>query len=478
MNMNYDAVIIGSGPNGLSAGIKMSEAGLKVLILEAKEKTGGGMRTEEFENYGCKYDVCSAIHPLAASSPYFSKLPLQNFGVKWIEPPISLAHPFDDGHAALLHKSVFHTAQTLGIDAENYANLFSSLVKIWDDIKPDLLGPLKIPKQPFKLLQFGIQALQSNSFFTDSKFRGKYAKGFFSGLSAHSILPLDDIITASFGLVLGSLGHTVGWPFPEGGTESLAKALEKYFISLGGEVQTNFHVKSLNDIPPARAILFDTVPKNILSIASEKFTESYNSQLRNFKYGAGVFKIDWIIEGEIPFVNPDCNKAGVVHIGATKEEITESEKLVWNGRISEKPFVLLAQQSYFDKTRTKENLNVIWGYCHTPNGSTEDATERIENQIERFAPGFKKQIVAKKVMNAIDFHNYNPNYIGGDINGGMQNWRQLFTRPAIRLNPYSTPAKEIYICSSSTPPGGGIHGMCGYHAACAALKNIFGMNVC
>lgn len=473
MKNKYDAVVIGSGPNGLAAAVTIAKAGYSVKIFEAKKTIGGGMRTSELLRPGFFYDICSAIHPMAAASPFLNKLPLKEHGLKWIYPPVSLAHPFDDGSAVLLKNSVEETSQTLGIDSENYKKLMNPLLKNWNKIFKDLLGPLSIPSHPIPFTKFGIKALQSAIGFSNRKFNGKYAKGLFAGLAAHSILPLNEIFTSAIGLVLGIVGHASGWPLPEGGSQKIADSLASYFLSLGGEIETDFEVKSLNDLPKSEIILFDITPRQILKICGDKFSSSYKYQLEKYKYGSAVFKVDWILENPIPFKAKECSLAGTVHIGGTIEEIRESEYLVSKGKHSEKPYIILAQQSLFDKTRSPEGKHVGWAYCHVPNNSNFDMTERIENQIERFAPGFKDSIIDKQTTSAPDFEKYNSNYVGGDINGGMQNWRQLFTRPVISLSPYSTSLKGTYICSSSTPPGGGVHGMCGYHAAKKSLKDVF-----
>ncbi len=472
MKTAYDAVIVGSGPNGLSAAIVLQQAGLSVLILEAKESIGGGLRTKELTLPGFLHDVCSAIHPLAAESPFFKTLPLHAHGLEYLYPEISAAHPFDDGTAAVLKGSVEETARTLGSDSAAYTRLLAPLVKSWPGLSSDILGPLRFPEHPIDMAAFGLNALRS-AFSLSDKFTTKHARGLWGGMAAHSIQPLSNLATSAIGLVLLTAGHVTGWPAPKGGSGEIAKALASYFLSMGGKIQTDIHVRSMKDIPSARAVLFDLTPKQIMEIAGERFSWLYKRQLERYRYGMGVFKIDWALDGPIPFTAAACRKAGTVHLGNTMEEITLNEEMTSQGRHVEKPFVLLAQQSLFDKTRAPEGKHTAWAYCHVPNGSEVDMTRAIEMQVERFAPGFRDLILAKHSMNTSQLHAYNPNYIGGDINGGVIDLAQLFTRPALRSSPYRTSAKGIYICSSSTPPGGGVHGMCGYHAAHRVLRDFF-----
>ncbi len=472
VSTEYDAVVVGSGPNGLSAAIVLQQAGLSVLILEAKETIGGGLRSAELTLPGFIHDVCSAIHPLAAGSPFFNKLPLSQHGLEYVYPEVAAAHPFDDGTAAILKGSVGQTASGLGEDGDAYAGLLGPLVKSWPVIAPDVLGPLHFPKHPLDMAAFGLNALRSATSLA-GKFKTKEARGLWAGMAAHSIQPLTNLATSAIGLVLLVSGHLKGWPAPAGGSKQIANALASYYLSLGGKIQTGVHVRSMKDIPSAEAILFDLTPKQILEIAGERFSPLYKWQLNRYRYGMGVFKIDWALDRPIPFTSAAARQAGTVHLGNTLEEISHNELLTSRGRHVEKPFVLLAQQSLFDSSRAPEGKHTAWAYCHVPNGSTVDMTAAIENQVERFAPGFKDLILAKYTMNTKEVEAYNPNYIGGDINGGIIDLAQLFTRPVLRPSPYRTSAKGIYICSSSTPPGGGVHGMCGYHAAKQTLKDIF-----
>lgn len=473
---DFDAIVVGSGPNGLSAAITLQKAGLSILIVEAKSTIGGGMRTAELTLPGFKHDICSAIHPMAMGSPFFADLPLHEHGLEFVHAPFAAAHPFDNGNAAILSRSIKETAKSLGKDGKAYLDLIQPLVESWPKIVDDTLGPLGIPKHPFLLAQFGLKAMQPASWIAKN-FETEKAKGLWAGMTAHSIQPLTNYSSAAIGMVLSAVGHLYGWPIPKGGSQSIADALASYFISLGGKIETNFLVKSLDQLPSSDAVLFDVTPKQLLEIAGDKFSPLYKCQLERYRYGMGVFKIDWALDGAIPFTAPECNKAATVHLGNTFREIADGEQLASSGKHPEKPFVLLAQQSLFDTTRAPEGKHTAWAYCHVPNGSTVDMTAAIENQVERFAPGFKDQILAKNTMNSSQIETYNPNYIGGDINGGIIDIGQLFTRPALRLSPYRTSAKGIYICSSSTPPGGGVHGMCGYHAAKTALSDIFKIHI-
>lgn len=473
---DYDAIVVGSGPNGLAAAITMQQAGLSVLLVEAKDTLGGGVRSAELTLPGFIHDVCSAVYPLTVSSPFFKTLPLAQHGLEFIHPTIITAHPFDDGTAAALYNSVEQTAQELGEDERSYIKLMKPLVKEWPGIVINVLSPLHFPKHPLDMARFGLKALPSASFLA-RRFHSKEARGLWAGMAAHSIQSLSNLTTSATALVLMIAGHTEGWPIAKGGSNTITNALASYFLSLGGKIETNFYVRSLSQLPSSHAILFDTTPKQLLEIAGQKFSSIYRWQLKRYRYGMGVFKIDWALDAPIPFTSEKCRQAGTIHLGNTFEEIAASEKLLSEGRHSEKPFVLLAQQSLFDPLRAPKGKQIAWAYCHVPNASKEDMTEQIEKQVERFAPGFKKIIAARHIMNTAQLEEYNPNYVGGDIIGGMMNLGQLFTRPALRSSPYKTSAKGIYLCSSSTPPGGGVHGMCGYHAARKALKDIFNKRI-
>lgn len=469
---DFDAVVVGSGPNGLAAAIRLQQAGLSVLLLEGHDTIGGGLRSKELTLPGFVHDVCSAIHPMAAGSPYLSTLPLNDHGLEFIYPDIAAAHPFDNGTAAVLKKSIDETAQLLGIDKEAYLSLLKPVVREWPNLAPDILGPLSFPKNPLAMASFGLKALPPSTILA-KRFQTMEARGLWAGMAAHNIQPLSNWATSAIGLVLMAVAHLRGWPIPKGGSQQIANALASYFVSLGGKIETNYYVKNLEQLPSSDAVLLDVTPRQLLEIAGHRFSSVYKWQLDRYRYGMGVFKIDWALDGPIPFTAPECRNAGTLHLGNTLEEIVTTEQQSANGQHPDKPFVLLAQQSLFDATRAPAGKHTAWAYCHVPNGSTLDRTEVIEKQVERFAPGFRDRILARHVMNTAQIEAYNPNYIGGDINGGVIDLGQLYTRPALRLSPYRTSAKGIYICSSSTPPGGGVHGMCGYHAAQQALKDIF-----
>ncbi|HWV64260.1 NAD(P)/FAD-dependent oxidoreductase [Chitinophaga sp.] len=468
---DYDVIVVGSGPNGLSAAIRLQQEGLSVLLLEAKDTIGGGMRTAELTLPGFYHDVCSAVHPMAIGSPFFSRLPLADFGLQFVYSPLEAAHPFDDGTAAFLARSLDETADALGADGKTYRHLVKPVADHWEAIAEDSLGPFSFPKHPFLMARFGLNALRSAAAIAN-RFSTKKARGLWAGMTAHSIQPLTNVASAAIGIVLSAVGHRHGWPVPKGGSQAIGRALAGYFVSLGGEIQTGVRVSSLSQLPSHRAVVFDLTPKQLLTIAGDRFTPGYSKQLARYRYGPGVFKMDWALSGPIPFTAPECRQAATVHLGGTFEEIALSEQQAYSGIISQAPYVLVSQQSLFDE-RAPAGKHTAWAYCHVPNGAGADMTDIIERQIERFAPGFRDLILAKHTMNAQQMELYNPNYVGGDINGGIIDIRQLYTRPACRISPYRTSAKGIYICSSATPPGGGVHGMCGYHAANAVLKDIF-----
>ncbi|QKJ33109.1 NAD(P)/FAD-dependent oxidoreductase [Mucilaginibacter mali] len=471
MKLDYDAVVVGSGPNGLAAAISLQQNGLSVLLIEGKAKIGGGLRTQELTLPGYLHDVCSAIHPLAVASPFFSTLPLHQYGLEYIYPPAAAAHPFDDGTAAVLKKSIDETASLLGADASAYLKLIKPLVDGWPDIAPDFLAPLHFPQHPISMAKFGLDALQPATRLV-KQFKSEKAKGLFAGMAAHGIQPLSNIATSAIGMVLLAAGHLNGWPFPKGGSVKIADALAAHFISLGGKIETSTYITSLQQLPAAKAVLFDVTPRQLLQIAGHQFSAIYKWQMERYRYGMGVFKIDWALDAPIPFTAPEARQAATVHLGNTLQEIKTSEQQTWDGGHPEKPFVLLAQQSLFDDTRAPQGKHTAWAYCHVPAGSTMDMTNAIEQQVERFAPGFRERVLARHTFNTAQMEQYNPNYIGGDINAGAMDITQLFTRPVLRRSPYTTSAKGIYICSASTPPGGGVHGMCGYHAAMRVLKDL------
>lgn len=468
---DYDAVIVGSGPNGFSAAITLAQAGRKVLLMEAKDTLGGGMRSAELTLPGFVHDVCSAAHPLGIASPFFRNLPPDQFKMEWINSPAPLAHPLDDGSAVVIERSVKVTADHLGRDGAAYELLMSSLAARYKPILREFLGPLRFPRYPFDMANFGVRALSPASTLAKIMFRDERARAVFAGMAAHSMLPLEQPATAAFGLMLGLLAHAVGWPLARGGSQHIADALAAYLRALGGEIVTGQPVKSLADLPVAPLVLMDITPRQLLQIAGDKLPVGYRRQLESYRYGAGIFKIDYALSAPIPWKAKDCARAATVHLGGSLSEISLSERDAVAGRHSAAPFILLVQPTLFDSTRAPAGKHIAWVYCHVPNGSTQDMTDAIEAQIERFAPGFRDCVLARHTSNTQQIEAYNPNYIGGDINGGVQDLRQLFTRPTARLVPYSTPIKGLYLCSSSTPPGGGVHGMGGYFAAQAALAS-------
>jgi phytoene dehydrogenase-like protein len=469
----YDTIIIGSGSNGIAAAIRLQQKGLQTAIFEQAATPGGATRTRELTLPGFKHDVGSAILPLGLASPFFRELPLQDYGLEWIFPEVAYAHPFDDGTAYACYKDLAKTAAQLGEDERAYLKLFGPLVRDWDKLNNDLLGPLGIPEHPWPFMKFGMKAMPSARLIVDHYFKNERTKVFFYGSAAHSTLPLTNIASASFGLVLSTSAHKYNWPFPKGGAGNFTAALLDHYRELGGELFLNHPVADVRDLPNAYAYLFDLTPRQLLEIKGLNFSSLYRKRMNSYKYGAGVFKMDWALSEPIPFKSEKCRKAATVHIGFTKEEIENSEKEIHQKNTTDTPYVLLAQHSPFDSSRAPEGKHTAWAYIHVPNGSTTDFSEVIENQIERAAPGFKETILARSKMNTHDLQRFNPNLVGGDINGGKQDITQLFTRPIAKLSPYSTPDPRVYICSSSTPPGGGVHGMCGFHASEKVLKDHF-----
>jgi phytoene dehydrogenase-like protein len=473
---SYDAVIVGAGPNGLSAAIELARAGLSVCVVESRETIGGGSRSAELTLPGFIHDICSAIHPMGLLSPFFRSISLEQWGVEWVYPPAALAHVFDDGTAAIMFRSLNETGKTLGADAKAYFDLMKPLVDRAELLTGELLRPIRFPRHPLLMARFGLLALRSCTGLANSRFRGERAKALLAGCAAHSVLPLDKLGTASFALVLALAGHSIGWPCARGGSQQIMNALAACLMSFGGEIKTLNPVRTMNDLPSARAVLFDLTPRQIIDIAGSHLPHDYKQKLSRFRYGPGVFKIDWALDGPIPWKAQECAQAATVHVGGRMDEIAAGEDQAWHGKHAERPFVLVAQQSLFDSTRAPEGKQTGWAYCHVPNGSDRDMTERIETQIERFAPGFRDRILARHTFSASDVERHNSNMIGGDIGGGANDLRQFIARPVARLDPYSTPNEKIFICSSSTPPGGGVHGMCGYWAARSALRRLFHMN--
>lgn len=468
MSEDRDAVIVGAGPNGLAAAITMAEGGRSVLLLEGEEEIGGGTRSAELTLPGFLHDVCSAIVPLAAASPFFRTLPLGEHGLEFVHPSAPLAHPLEDGTAAVLDRDVGATARGLGADGGGWRRLFEPLEEAVERLLEDVLGPLRILHHPLTLARFGLRGARSVAGLA-GRFEGERARALLAGIGAHSMLPLDRSPSAGVALVLGTLAHAVGWPMVKGGSRRIPEALAAHLRSLGGEVLTGRRVASLEQVPEVRTLLLDLTPKQVAEIAGDRLPGAYSRRLGRFRYGPGVCKLDLALDGPIPWAAEECLRAGTVHVGGTLEEIAASEAAVHEGVHPERPFVLVAQQSLFDPTRAPDGKHTVWAYCHVPNGSTVDMTERIEAQIERFAPGFRDRILARHVLTAADMERHNPNLVGGDINGGLQDLRQTLGRPMLRGGPYSTPLEGLYLCSSSTPPGGGVHGMCGHLAARAAL---------
>jgi phytoene dehydrogenase-like protein len=450
----------------------LAEAGRHVLVLEGQPAIGGGCRTEDVTLPGFHHDICAAIHPMGNVSPLLRRLPLQKFGLNWVQAPAPLAHPFDDGSAAVLHRSLAATGATLGQDADAWERLMRPFLREPDAFFAEILKPVRIPRHPLRMAHFGALGLRSCESLARGRFKGPKARALFAGCAAHSFLSLDAAGSASFGLVLALVGHATDWPCAEGGSQRIVDSLAAYLRSMGGVIEVGREVRTLADVPASRAVLFDLAPRALERIAGDQLPASFRRQLRAFRQAPAVFKIDWALKGPIPWRAGECLQAATVHVAGTFEELLASEHAPVNGRTAERPFVLVAQQSLFDATRAPEGRHTGWAYCHVPNGSTADMTERIERQIERFAPGFRDVILARRAMSPADVEAHNPNMIGGDIGGGANDLSQFLFRPTRRWDPYSTPNPRLFLCSSSTPPGGGVHGMCGYWAAMSALGSV------
>ena len=468
----YDACIIGSGPNGLAAATTLAGAGASVLVLEAKDELGGGMRTRELTLPGFAHDICSGAHPMGILSPYLATLPLQKYGLEWILPRASVAHPLDDQEAVILEKSLEATAAGLGRDARAYQNLLRPFLKNPAGLLADALGPAGIPAHPALLTRFALLGVRSAVGLANARFRGERARALLAGCAGHSVLPLNRSLTAALAMIFLVTGHMVNWPVARGGSRSIANALVGYGKSLGVEFRKNFPVRSLSELPPARVVLFDTSPAQLTLIAGDELPRGYKNRLAKYRYGPGAFKLDLALDGPIPWKDPRVLRASTIHVGGNMNEIAAAEAAVWRGEHPERPFILLVQQSQFDESRAPAGKHTGYAYCHVPAGSSLDQTEAIENQIERFAPGFKDRILARHKMFTSDFQAHNPNYTGGAITGGVADLTQALFRPVVRLDPYGTPNPRLFICSASSPPGGGVHGMCGYYAARSAAKRL------
>jgi phytoene dehydrogenase-like protein len=432
------------------------------------------MRSEELTLPGFLHDVCSAVHPLAAGSPYFRTLPLSQHGLDFIHPPVALAHPLDAGNSVVVERSLTKTADSLGADSDAYLRTIGSAVGDWEHLEEAILGPLiRVPRHPLELARFGLSGVRSATGFA-ARFVEEETRALFAGAAAHSVLPLEEFASASFGIVLLALGHTRGWPIIRGGTQKLSDALASIFVGLGGTIETGVAVRSLDQLPSSKLVFFDTGPHQFAQIAGARLSPRYRRALLRYRYGPGVFKVDYALDGPIPWNDPACSQTATVHLGGTLAEIAASERAPWEGQHAERPFVLLAQPSLFDSSRAPEGKHTAWAYCHVPHGSTVDMTGRIEAQIERFAKGFRDRILGRSILSPADLETRNPNLVGGDVNGGAATFRQLLARPTLHPIPYTTPIKGMYLCSASTPPGGGVHGMCGHLAARTALRRDLG----
>jgi phytoene dehydrogenase-like protein len=466
-----DAVVVGAGPNGLAAAIELARNGRSVLVIEGAATIGGGTRTEELTLPGFHHDVCSAVHPLALGSPFLRTLPLEQFGLELIEPAIQAAHPLDGGEAVALRRSLEETAEGLGRDARAYRSLVGAFASHWDRLGEALLGPLtRPPRAPLLAARFGSRGAMPATLCAKTRFRTPQARALLAGMAAHAMRPLEAPGTTAFALVMLSLGHACGWPVARGGSAQITAAMRSYLESLGGTVEVGRPIASLDELPPSSAVLFDVSARALAEICGDALPRRYRRALRRYRYGPGVFKVDYALSGPVPWAAESAREAGTVHLGGTLEEVAASERAVGRSDANERPYVLVAQQSLADHSRAPAGQHTLWAYCHVPNGSTEDMTDAIENQIERFAPGFRELVLARATRSPAQLEAENPNYVGGDIGGGANSIWHTVSRPTLRANSYSTPNPRVFICSSSTPPGGGVHGMCGFHAARAALR--------
>ena len=468
---DYDAVVVGSGPNGLAAAIELSRAGWSVLVRERASVAGGGARSEALTEPGFLHDTFSAVHPMAVASPFFQSLGLDRHGLRWIHPAAAVAHPLDGGGAALLEGSVRQTAGTLGRDGPAYERLLRPFEERWEELLPQILGPMvRFPVDPLLMARFGARALRSARALV-GRFQDGPAASLLAGNAGHAVLPLDQVGSGGVGLTLTLAGHTAGWPVPEGGAGRIAQALVGCLEELGGRVETDAPVRSLDELPDSRAVILDLTPRQVLELAGDRLPTRYRDRLRRFRYGPGAFKVDWALDGPVPWAAPECSRSATVHIGGSFDQIAAAEASVFRGDAPDRPFVILAQPSLFDAERAPEGKHTAWAYCHVPVGFDGDMTRRIEDQVERFAPGFRDCILVRHVLAPAALEARNPNLVGGDVAGGAMDLRQLLFRPVPSLDPYRLPVKGLYQCSASTPPGGGVHGMCGYHAARSVLRD-------
>ncbi len=466
---DYDVIVIGSGPNGLAAAIATARAGLRTLVVEAHATAGGGVRTSELTLPGFHHDVCSSVHPLGAGSPWFGELDLGAHGLSWIQPPAALAHVMGDGRVVTLERSVAETAAQLGADGPAYTALMEPFARRFAELARMFLGPLRVPAAPILAARFGLRALRSLRGLV-KRFRGDLAPALLGGIAAHGMVPLDATATAALGLMLGLAGHAVGWPLARGGSRAITDALVAVLRSHGGSLELGTPVTSLRQLPTARAYVFDTSPRALLAIAGDRLPARYRARLERFRYGPGIFKMDWALSGPIPWRDPRAARAVTVHLSGDVGHIAAGERAVHAGSVGARPFTLVVQPTLFDATRAPPGKHIAWAYCHVPAGQRIDASALLEDHLEQFAPGFRDLVLARAARDPVDVEAYNPNYVGGDINGGLSDLRQLFFRPVAKRDPYRTPARDIFLCSSSTPPGGGVHGMCGYWAARSVLR--------
>jgi phytoene dehydrogenase-like protein len=467
-----DVVVVGAGPNGLTAAALLARAGLSVLVVEANDTPGGGCRSAALTLPGFLHDTCSAVHPLGAASPVFRELELARHGLEFVHPDAPLAHVLGDGSAVLLERSLEATAAALGPDGPRYRRMLSPFVERWDELLPMLLAPLRVPSSPVLMGRFGLLALRSMRGLASDRFSETSTRALLAGIAAHAMLRLDSAATASFALVLAIAGHAVGWPVARGGSQSIVHALLAALHEHGGAVELDHRVADLRELPEARAYVLDLTPRQVVAVARAKLPDGYVRRLERYRYGPGVYKVDWALAAPIPWRDPACARAATVHLAGSFADVAAAEAAVHDGKVAERPFVLLAQPSLFDRGRAPEGHHTAWAYCHVPHGSPIDALAVIEGQVERHAPGFRERILARSTRNAVEMEQHNPNYIGGDINGGMSDLGQLFTRPIAKLDPYATPAPDVFLCSSSTPPGGGVHGICGAFAAKSVLAKL------